>query len=312
MRIVFAGTPEFSAIILQALIDAHHDIVAVYTREDKPAGRGRQLHESPVKQLAKQHHLNIQQPKTLRDVKQQEYLTSLQPDIMIVVAYGLILPAEILTIPKFGCINVHPSLLPRWRGAAPIQRTILSGDKMTGVAIMQMDAGLDTGDVWYQETCEILPDDTAQTLHDRLAILGADILIKTLPDIVAGKLTRQKQDNAQSCYAEKFTKQEALINWQDSAYKNELKVRGFNPAPGAHSFIHEQMVKIWQAKVIDAKTNAACGTIIKVDKEGIDVACGDGVLRLLKIQLAGGKALPISDVLNAHADLFAVGNQFIG
>ena len=308
MKLIFAGTPQFSVPTLQALINSEHDIVAVYTQPDKPAGRGQKLQASPVKLLAQQHNLNICQPKTLRDIDEQNYLSTWQADAMIVIAYGLILPKAVLEAPRFGCINVHASLLPRWRGAAPIQRAILAGDHETGITIMQMDTGLDTGAMLYKVNCPILATDTTQSLHDRLAHLGAEALINTLNQFE--KITPTPQDETQSCYAKKISKEEAQINWQLSATELDSMVRGFNPWPIAYTYLNEHAIRIWQTQVINQITPAIPGTIIYTDKNSIDVATGKNILRLLQIQLPGSRCLPVKDILNAKADWFAVGKQF--
>jgi methionyl-tRNA formyltransferase len=310
MKIIFAGTPQFAATTLQALLASEHEIVAVYTQPDRPAGRGQKLQASPVKELAQQHQLPICQPQTLRQENEQTLLKNWQADLMIVVAYGLIIPKAVLETPKFGCINVHASLLPRWRGAAPIQRAILAGDAETGVTIMQMDEGLDTGSMLYKVTTPIANSDTSQTLHDRLATLGATALLKTLTEL--STMQSETQIDADSCYAKKITKEEAAINWQDSAVNIDRLVRAFNPWPIAYSALEEKTLRIWQTEVINTTTNEHTepGTIIRVEKTGIDVATGEGVLRLLKIQLPGGKCLAVQDVLNAHAKWFAIGQKF--
>lgn len=308
MKLIFAGTPRFSVPTLQALIDSEHDIVAVYTQPDKPAGRGQKLQASPIKLLAQQHNLNIYQPKTLRDVNEQNYLSAWHADAMIVIAYGLILPKAVLEAPRYGCINVHASLLPRWRGAAPIQRAILAGDQETGITIMQMDEGLDTGAMLHKVSCPILATDTTQILHDRLAHLGAEALIKTLDKLE--KIIPETQNDIQSCYAKKISKEEAQINWQLSATELDRMVRGFNPWPIAYTYLNEHAIRIWQTQVINTNTQVAPGTIVHVDKNSIDVATGENTLRLLQIQLPGGRCLPVKDILNAKADWFAVDKQF--
>lgn len=305
MKIIFAGTPQFAAPILQTLFNSQHEVVAVYTQPDRPAGRGQKLHASPVKELALQHNLTVCQPQTLRDESEQKKLKDWQADVMIVVAYGLILPKIILETPRLGCINVHASLLPRWRGAAPIQRAILAGDNETGITIMQMDEGLDTGLMLHKVTTTITATDTSQTLHDRLSTLGAAALLTTLNNLQ--NITPERQNDAESNYAKKIEKQEAEINWQQSANEIDRLIRAFNPWPVAYTYLNNQPLRIWQAEPIAEKTNATPGTIIHIDKNNIDVATGDGILRLQKIQLPGGKCLPIKDVLNAHAKRFEVG-----
>jgi methionyl-tRNA formyltransferase len=310
LNIIFAGTPTFSAVILQALLTSTHAIKAVYTQPDRPAGRGRKLTASPVKELALMHGLAVHQPLTLRDANEQKILADINVDVMVVVAYGLILPAAVLNAPRLGCINIHASLLPRWRGAAPIQRAILAGDKMTGITTMQMDVGLDTGDMLYKLECPIEENDTTETLHDRLAELGAKAILKTLDDIAAGGALPEIQDNALAIYAHKITKEEAQIDWQMPAEALARKVRGFNPWPVAYIKMGEQTIRVWEASAL--KTNVehhAAGTIVAVSSESIDVATGKGILQLHKIQLPGGRVLSVSDILNSRHDSFVVGKQ---
>jgi methionyl-tRNA formyltransferase len=309
LNIIFAGTPAFSAITLQALLTSSHSIKAVYTQPDRPAGRGRKLTASPVKELAETHDLPIHQPLTLRDAGEQKILADMHADVMVVVAYGLILPAAVLNAPRLGCINIHASLLPRWRGAAPIQRAILAGDKMTGITTMQMDVGLDTGDMLYKLECPIDENDTTETLHDRLAELGAKAILKTLDDIVSGCTEPEKQDSTLATYAHKITKEEAQINWQLPAEELTRKVRGFNPWPVAYIKMGEQTIRVWDVSALNTNTKHAAGTIVAVSSESIDVATGKGILQLHKIQLPGGRVLSVSDILNSRHDSFVVGKQ---
>ncbi len=308
LNLIFAGTPEFSATILQALLDSPHNIKAVYTQPDRPAGRGRKLTPSAVKQLALQHQLTVCQPETLRDPKEQAMIASLAADLMVVVAYGLILPADVLTMPRLGCINIHASLLPHWRGAAPIQRAILAGDKKTGITIMQMDAGLDTGPMLNHIECCIDENDTSLSLYDKLAKLGAEALLKTL---AANKLQPQQQDNAQASYAHKILKEEAKIDWALSADEINCKIRAFNPWPIAETNIAGQVLRIWQAQVIKIVCVEQPGKIVSISRDGIDVATGDGILRLQKIQMPGGRVLSTTEIMNARRDDFFV-NQIFG
>lgn len=305
--LIFAGTPQFSVKTLSALIDAGYEVKAVYTQPDRPAGRGRHITFSPVKTLAIEKNIPVYQPQSLRDENEQKILTSLQADIMIVVAYGLLLPLAVLQAPRYGCINVHASLLPRFRGAAPIQRAILAGDDKTGVTIMQMDKGLDTGDMLYKVDCPIYSDDTSGTLHDRLAGLGAEALLKTLEQL--DSLIPEKQNNELATYAHKILKEEARLDWNKSAAELHRKIRAFDPWPIADSTCDEIIFRIWQAEIIAENTQAEPGEILQLSKQGIDVATGDGILRLLKIQLPGGKPLPVSDILNARSKLFSIGKK---
>lgn len=303
-RYLFAGTPEFAATCLSALLQAHYPICAVYTQPDRPAGRGRKITPSPVKSLALTHHLPVYQPETLKDTEVQTQLRALQPEVIIVVAYGLILPSVILNIPTQGCLNVHASLLPRWRGAAPIQRAILAGDTVTGITLMQMEAGLDTGPILKQATCPILPEDTGQTLHDRLADLGARLLVDNLPHLA--QLIPLPQDHQQATYANKLVKAEALLDWHHSALALERQVRALNPWPVAQAELFGQTLRIWQAQALPAvDVELPPGTIWQVQREGIDLITGEGILRLLTVQKAGGKAISVGDFLNAHPELRA-------
>lgn len=307
LRIIFAGTPDFAAKHLSALLNSAHEVIAVYTQPDRPAGRGKKLKPSDVKQLALTNDIPVYQPKTLRDETAQQELAALNADLMIVVAYGLILPQVVLDTPNLGCINVHGSLLPRWRGAAPIQRAIWAGDAETGVTIMQMDIGLDTGAMLHKVTCPIAADETSASLYDKLAELGPQGLLETLDQISAQTAVAQVQDDALANYAAKLSKEEANIDWTQSAVAIERQIRAFNPWPVSYTQIAEQNVKIWQASVIDTVTDAQPGTVIAATKQGIQVATGEGILNLLNLQLAGKKAMPVQDILNARKEWFVVG-----
>lgn len=310
LNIIFAGTPTFSAMTLQALLASSHTIKAVYTQPDRPAGRGRKLTASPVKALALQQGLPVHQPLSLRDAAEQKILADMEADVMVVVAYGLILPLPVLNAPRLGCINIHASLLPRWRGAAPIQRAILAGDNITGITTMQMDAGLDTGAMLYKVDCSIHENDTSETLHDRLADLGARAIVKTLADLAAGRAISTPQENASATYAHKITKEEARMDWRTSAEELARKVRAFNPWPVACFSAGEHVIRVWQAEVLsDHVKNDVPGTVLAVSPAGIDVATQQGILRLQKIQLPGGRVLPVSDILNSRHDIFVVGKQ---
>lgn len=313
MKIIFAGTPEFALPALKALINSSHKICAVYTQPDRPAGRGQKLTASPVKNLALAHKLTLYQPLTLKDPETQKQLRELEADIFIDVAYGLLLPETILNIPKFGCVNVHPSLLPRFRGAAPIQRAIMTGSTTTGVTIMKMDAGLDTGDIYKQEILPIDNTDTTETLMAKAAQIGARLLLEVLTTIENGAAKTMPQNNDQVTYANKISKGEGKIDWHKSAAEIERMVRAFNPWPIAYTEIDGKYIRIWQAEVknhAELTENFPSGTIIHTDKKGIDVATGSGILYLAKIQLPGGKPLPVRDILNAHKQLFAPGKKF--
>jgi len=301
LKILFAGTPAFAASSLQALLDSEHQVLAVYTQPDRPAGRGRKLTASPVKALALAHDLPVLQPLSLRDAAAQQTLANFQADVLVVVAYGLILPEPVLAAPRLGCVNVHASLLPRWRGAAPIQRAILAGDEQTGVTIMQMDAGLDTGDMLHKVSCPIDVSDTAETLHDKLAMLGADALRDTLVMLAEGSLQPEKQNDAASNYAAKLQKAEAEIDWTQSAQLLSRSVRAFNPWPVAFTRFDDKNLRIWFAQAVDETTQQLPGTVLSESRAGIDVATGDGLLRIQQLQLPGGKALDAGQFLNAHS-----------
>lgn len=307
LKIIFAGTPEFSVPPLKALIDSPHDVVAVYTQPDRPAGRGRKLTPGPVKACALEYDIPVYQPEKLRQAEDQQPLIDLQADLMVVVAYGIILPKVILDAPRLGCFNIHASLLPRWRGAAPIQRSILAGDAETGITIMQMDVGLDTGDMLLKKTCPITDDDTGSSLHDRLSIMGAEALMEILPAIANGALQPEKQDDSLANYAEKLQKAEAIIDWAKSAREIKAQVNAFNAWPVAQTPIDlkqdgtPQMMRIWQAQLTDRVVgNASPGKVLHCDKQGIDVATGDGVLRLMKIQMPGKKPMDVPAFVNAN------------
>jgi methionyl-tRNA formyltransferase len=300
LTILFAGTPEFAATTLRALLTTEHRICAVYTQPDRPAGRGRKLTPSAVKQLALERGITVLQPPTLKEEQQQQVLRDFNADIMVVVAYGLLLPQAVLDAPKYGCINVHASLLPRWRGAAPIQRAISSGDTETGVTIMQMDKGLDTGAMLHKVSTPISDEDTSQSLHDRLAELGASALIETLNQLVAGRLVPVPQDNTKATYAEKIQKSEALIDWRNPARVIHRQIRAFNPWPVAQTILNGNTLRIWQAEVLPDNTSALAGTVIEASKNGVDVATGDGVIRLVTLQLPGARPLAAVDFINAQ------------
>jgi len=308
MRIVFAGTPEFAAEHLRFLInEKKYEVIGVYTQPDRPAGRGKNLTSSPVKRLAQTHALTVYQPETLRDANAQQVLANLKPDLMIVVAYGLILPKAVLSIPRYGCINVHASLLPRWRGAAPIQRAIEAGDTETGITVMQMDEGLDTGDMLLKSVCTIASDETTASLHEKLLVLGGPALGEVLQQIANNKLKPEKQNNKESCYAPKITKAEAKIDWTLPAEILERKIRAFNPFPISFFEVNNNMVRVWKGKFLNESTTAKPGTILSSAKEGIKVATSEKILLLEQLQLPGKKSLPVSDVLNGYAEWFSAG-----
>ncbi len=311
LKIVFAGTPDFAARHLAALLSSEHDVIAVYTQPDRPAGRGKKLTASPVKNIALEHDIPVFQPENFKSDEAKQQLADLNADIMVVVAYGLLLPQAVLDTPKLGCINVHGSILPRWRGAAPIQRSIWAGDAETGVTIMQMDIGLDTGDMLKIATLPIETSDTSATMYEKLAELGPDALVECLADIAEGKAVPEKQDDALANYAKKLSKEEARIDWNDDAAHIERCVRAFNPWPMSHFIAAENSIKVWQSRVDDKATNKPAGTILQADKTGIYIATGNGVLVLEQLQVPGKKAMSVQDILNSRASWFEVGTQLI-
>ena len=309
LRVIFAGTPEFAAEALAKILAAGHTVPLVLTQPDRPAGRGMKLQASAVKQLALQHNIPVAQPLSLRlDGKYPddaaaaqaaiaEAITTHKADVMVVAAYGLILPQWTLDAPRLGCLNIHASLLPRWRGAAPIHRAIEAGDAQTGVVIMQMDAGLDTGDMLLTDVLDIAADDTTASLHDRLADMGGALIVRALADVQAGKLQPRKQPEAGITYAHKIEKAEAAVNWTDSAQTIDRRVRAFNPFPAASAQLGSDVIKLWRATVDNTAHNKPAGTVLSADEHGVRVACGEGVLCVTELQRAGGKRLNVADFL---------------
>ena len=311
MKIIFAGTPAFAATHLQSIIDqGQHEVIAVYTQPDRPAGRGKKLTASAVKLLAEQFNLSLFQPESLKTSDQQQLLSQHNADLMVVVAYGLLLPQAVLDIPKLGCINVHASLLPRWRGAAPIQRAIEAGDSETGVSIMQMEAGLDTEPVISTAHCNIEANDTSVTLFEKLADLGGPALLSALSKIESGTAVASVQDEQQSTYAHKIHKSEALINWSDSAMSIARKIRAFNPFPVAYTQIDDLRIKVWTAQVVESPAAGEPGTVLDSSSEGLVVQCGSGHLLVSEIQLPGKSRMAVSEILKSRADQFSTGIRF--
>lgn len=299
-RLIFAGTPDFAVPSLRALIEAGYPVVAVYTQPDRPAGRGRQLRASPLKVRAQAAGIPVRQPTTLRDPAVQAELAAWQADLLIVAAYGLILPPEVLAIPRLGCLNVHASLLPRWRGAAPIHRALLAGDAETGISLMRMEAGLDTGPVFIRAAFPIERGMTGGELHDALAMLGGLTLRAALPEVLADRLTAQPQDEALATYAAKLSKSDLELDWSRPALELERQVLAFNPYPVAQTGLDGQTLRVWRAVADEESTSAPPGTVVREGPSGIIVAAGSGTLRLTEVQLPGGKPLPAAAFLNAR------------
>ena len=296
MRLIFAGTPEFAAQALSAIIEAGHEVALVLTQPDRPAGRGMALQPSPVKKLALAHGIEVFQPLTLKDAEAQAKVAGVAAEVMVVAAYGLILPQLVLDMPKFGCINIHGSLLPRWRGAAPIQRALLAGDVETGVCIMQMEAGLDTGPVLLRGAFPIEANDTTASLHDRLAAMGARLVVEALGHL---PLVAEVQPQEGVTYAHKIEKAEALIDWQRSATELDRHIRAFNPFPGAQALFKGQTIKLWQAMPVAG--SGKIGQVLAVDRKQIVIACGEGALAIQELQKAGGKRLPVQQFLAGNS-----------
>jgi methionyl-tRNA formyltransferase len=314
VRIVFAGTPDFAAIALKALLAAKYNVVGVYSQPDRPAGRGRKLLPGPVKQAALDAGIAVFQPDNFKMEDARQQLADLQPDVIIVAAYGLILPASVLSIPVHGCLNIHASLLPRWRGAAPIQRAIAAGDPESGITIMQMDEGLDTGAMLLKVSTPIHPEDTGGSLHDRLAELGGNAIVSALQLLEQNTLKPQAQQNVQACYAHKLAKQEGQIDWHSDAQSIERLIRAFNPWPGTFTDLGDQRIRLHLAQVQKHKQEqngqkASPGTVLARQREGIDIACGEGVLRVNQVQLPGARAQSVNDLINGGKQILLPGQE---
>ncbi|AOY89390.1 methionyl-tRNA formyltransferase [Marinobacter salinus] len=309
MRLVFAGTPDFAATALKALLGTHHRVVGVYSQPDRPAGRGRKLMPSPVKQVALEAGIPVFQPENLKTDEAQRELANLKPDVMIVAAYGLILPKTVLGIPVHGCLNIHASLLPRWRGAAPIQRAIAAGDDETGITIMQMDEGLDTGDMLLKSLTAIGPTDTGGSLHDRLAELGGRAILDALHLLEKGELSGEAQNDKLACYAHKLSKEEGHIDWTRDALDIERLVRAFNPWPGTYTDLDRLRIRIHEAQALGDDSHQPAGTVVRREREGIDVACGTGTLRITRLQLPGARAQSVNDLINGGKQLLMPGQE---
>lgn len=309
-RIVFAGTPEFAAESLQALIDSRHEVVAVYTQPDRPAGRGQQIIESAVKKIAEANHIPIEQPISFKDEGSLKQLAQYKPDIMVVAAYGIILPLTVLETPKIACLNIHASLLPRWRGAAPIQRAILAGDTKSGITIMLMAEGLDTGDILLSRDLNILDSDTGSSLHDRLAVLGQTAILDCLDNLTVFLEQRCPQDNELANYAKKLSKSEAKINWDQSVEQIQNSIRAFNSWPVSYGLINNKNIRVWESSFEVSDHNFQFGEICSHNNKKIGVACLNGIIYLEKIQMPGKKALSSAEILNSKQEFFAIGNSF--
>jgi len=313
LRIIFAGTPEFAAEHLKAIIASRHQVIAVYSQPDRPAGRGKKLSASPVKELALARNIPVFQPLNFKSPEAVAELQALNADLMVVVAYGLILPKVVLDAPRLGCINVHASILPRWRGAAPIQRALEAGDQETGVTIMQMDVGLDTGNMLIKSFCPILPEDTGGSLHDKLIDIGRPALVEALEAMAEGRLKPEPQQDSLSNYAPKLSKEEAALNWQLPAAQLALKVRAFNPFPVAHTKLagagDDQRIRVWAAAAREENSTQLPGTLVRIDDLGLWVACAQGQLLLKQLQLPGKKPMAVEEILRGHPELFRIGDQ---
>ena len=311
LNIIFAGTPSIATTLLRALIDSNHTLLSVLTQPDKPKGRGQKISPSPIKELAIDHNIPVLTPNNLKDDAIQQTLRALKPDVMIVVAYGMILPQEVLTIPKYGCINVHYSLLPKWRGAAPIQRAIEAGDTESGVSIMQMDRGLDTGPILAVSPIPILPEESSTSLYDKLAKEAPDVLLKTLAQLETPTLRARPQNSQNASYAKKLTKAEADINWSANAKEIVDKIRAFNAWPVAQSSLQDKVIRFFKASVTKSDKKGLPGEIVEVTNEVLIIATGGGHIAVSMLQLPGKKVMPFSVVINAYQALFKCGNCFV-
>ncbi|TAL64281.1 MAG: methionyl-tRNA formyltransferase [Legionella sp.] len=307
LKIVFAGTPEFGLPSLDGLAQSAHQLIAVYTQPDRPAGRGQKLQLSAVKEWALQQQLPIYQPSNFKNPEAIAELAALKPDVLVVIAYGLILPRSVLEIPRLGCVNVHASLLPRWRGASPIQQAILHGDSESGVTIMQMDVGMDTGDMLVKVSTPISIQDTAGSLHDRLAAMSAAPLLVALNALAGNRATPEVQNSELATYAKKINKEDARISWHEDAEKIDRQIRAYNPWPIAFTQVDDEVLRIYQAQVIDTTFTQAPGTILRLDKQGMLIATGNKALLVEKIQFPGGKSITVADWLNAGKSQLQVG-----
>ncbi len=307
MKVIFAGTPDFATQTLRAIYNSKHELVCVLTQADKQKGRGQKQSITPVKELALSYGVDILQPTTLKNEDMISVLEAYKADVMVVVAYGLILPVSVINLFPKGAINVHASLLPKYRGASPIQQAILNGDKETGVTIMQMDKGLDTGDMLHKSYCKIVDEDNVWSLHDKLSKIGSQALIQVLDDIEQGSVRPTPQNDGLATYASKISKRDGCLNWQECVTDIYNKIRAYFGWPSAYSYIDGKRFKIWQATILNEDTLSAPGSIINVSSSGIDIACNPGLLRIHELQFDGGKRLPVADILNANKQYFISG-----
>lgn len=312
LKILFAGSPDFVVPVLEMLKNSNHSVIAVLTKPDRPTGRGRRLQANPIKVAAKSYQIPVLQPETLRDQAIQNELKALQPDIMAVAGYGIILPKKVIDLPKYGSVNIHPSLLPKWRGATPVQSSLLQGEKTTGVTIFQISEGMDAGDILAQESYSVENDQTTHDLYEILFKIGGKLLLKVLDQIEKGSLKPQRQNDKEATYCKIIKKVDAEINWELSAEELANQIRAYNDWPVAYTLFKGLHLRIWEAKALSESSTLAPGTVVKVNKAGVDIACGKHCLRLLRVQMPGGKLISIADFINAHKNDLVAGVSKLG